>query len=168
MYNKGLLAAPQRVRTGIVKKKRWTLSVPPFTQFGGSTKRNFAWVRNMKTYCQKCALGTWQSRWTMRIRGGLFTRAPECRLNGLEMDLSQIRAVARELKRERLGRRSRGEGFLWGVQNQIGLHFQTWISRVSLTVKITLQSSFLYYLTQSWLCESPEILSKNPLLCSYI
>ena len=31
----------------------------------------------------------------MRIRGGLFTRAPECRLNGLEMDLSQIRAVAR-------------------------------------------------------------------------
>ena len=47
--------------------------------------------------------GSWQSRWTIRIRGGLFTRAPECRLNGLEMDLSQIRAVARGLKRGQLG-----------------------------------------------------------------
>ena len=39
----------------------------------------------------------------MRIRGGLFTRGPECWVNGLEMDLSQIQAVARELKREQLG-----------------------------------------------------------------
>ena len=50
----------------------------------------------------------------MRIRGGLFTRAPECRLNGLEMDLSQIRAVARgELKKGAArGGRQGEKGFL--------------------------------------------------------
>ena len=61
----------------------------------------------------------------MRIRGGLFTRAPECRLNGLEMDLSQIRAVARgQLKKGSRERwRARGEGFFDEEQMQIEVEF---------------------------------------------
>ena len=60
----------------------------------------------------------------MRIRGGLFTRAPECRLNGLEMDLSQIRAVARgSSKREQLEVAGKGRRVFDEEQMQIEVDF---------------------------------------------
>ena len=124
MYNKGLLAVPQRVRTRIVKKKTLAALPPSPNSGGGQSKilpESEIWkrgaVRNL--FLPLLARGHLGSRWTMRIRGGLFTRAPECRLNGLEMDLSQIRAVARgELKkREQLEVAGKGRRVFWWRAN---------------------------------------------------